>query len=107
MGFSSLLYELLVPWPTSARPTRPRIQGSVAALGQLAATIGRVDEAAGHFEEAVAMNERMGLRPWLARTRSDYAALLLARNDPGDQERAGALLDAAHSAFRELGVEPV
>jgi uncharacterized protein HemY len=37
-------------------------------LGLLAETLKRWDEAEEHFEHALAMNERMGFQPWLART---------------------------------------
>ena len=49
------------------------------------------------------MNQRMGARPWLARTQVQYAEALLA--DPqGDVERALELLDAALEAARALGL---
>jgi uncharacterized protein HemY len=74
-------------------------------LGLLAHVGNRWDEAARHFEDALAMNERMGLRPWLARTQGDLAATLLARDAPGDRERARALREAAQATCRELGME--
>src|SRR5262249_16135258 len=60
-------------------------------LGLLAATEGDLERAAAHFEAALAMNARLGARPALARTQRDFARLLLARNRPGDVERAIAL----------------
>ena len=41
------------------------------------------------------MNARMGALPWLARTREDYARMLLGRNRPGDRARAEDMLGAA------------
>lgn len=56
--------------------------GSVARyLGLLATTMGHSNEAAQHFEDALAMNERMGARPWLAHTQRDYTRTLLARDE--------------------------
>jgi DNA-binding NarL/FixJ family response regulator len=60
--------------------------------------------AAQHFEDALAMNARMGARPWLAHTQHEYAQMLLARNQTGDHEQAEALLDQALMTARELGM---
>ena len=50
------------------------------------------------------MNARMDARPWLAHTQEQYAAMLLARHLPGDRDKAAALLDAALTTARELGM---
>jgi tetratricopeptide (TPR) repeat protein len=76
-------------------------------LGLLAAALGRADEAAHHFERAIEVDERLGLRPWLAETRLEYASLLAARRGAGDRERAFALLDAADTTARQLGIAAV
>jgi tetratricopeptide (TPR) repeat protein len=68
--------------------------------------MGRWNEAASHFEEGMALNKRMGARPWLAFTEEDYARMLLERRDMGDPERARELLDRALATYRELGMEP-
>jgi hypothetical protein len=70
----------------------------------LATTLARWDEAAQHFEDAVAMNTRMDARPWLARTQEQHATMLLARPHSGDCDHATALLDAALATARELGM---
>jgi tetratricopeptide (TPR) repeat protein len=64
-------------------------------LGALATTLELWAEAAQHFEDALAMNARMNARPWLAHTQEQYAAMLLARRQSGDREKAAALLNAA------------
>ena len=64
----------------------------------------RWEDAERHFEAALAMNERMGARPWLAHTQHDYAGMLLARDGPGDTERAGDLLRVSLATCRELGM---
>jgi hypothetical protein len=66
--------------------------------------MGRWSEAASHFEEGMALNERMGARPWLAFTEEDYARMLLERRDMGDPEQARELLDRALATYRELGM---
>jgi tetratricopeptide (TPR) repeat protein len=105
---ASRLYELLLPYAGRNAVSHPACAiGSVSRyLGLLAALLGRFDEAASHFEQALSMNERMGARPWLAHTQEDYAQMLLARAAPGDGDRARALLEQALSAYRDLGMEP-
>jgi len=82
--------------------------GSAARyLGLLAGVMGRLDDAASHFEEALAANARMGARPYLAHTQHEFARMLLARGGPGDAERAAALLGEALETARELGMAGV
>ncbi|MEK6272993.1 MAG: hypothetical protein AABM42_10160 [Actinomycetota bacterium] len=97
---ASLLYELLLPYGDRVAVAYPEIStGSVARyLGLLASTMRRWDDAARHFENALAMNERIGARPWLARTQSEYAQMLVARDAPGDTEKARRLSAAASRA---------
>jgi hypothetical protein len=73
-------------------------------LGALAVTLQQWDQAAEHFEYALAMNARMQARPWLAHTQHQYAAFLLARDHPGDRDRAAELLNAAQATAHELGM---
>jgi DNA-binding NarL/FixJ family response regulator len=64
----------------------------------------RWPEAQGHFEEALAMNGRIGARVPLAHTQHDYATMLLARGAAGDRERALALLRTSLESAREIGM---
>jgi DNA-binding CsgD family transcriptional regulator len=73
-------------------------------LGLLSATMSRWTEAIRHFEDAVAMNLKIGAHAPLARTRCDYADMLLARDGPGDGERAAALLQLSLESARALGM---
>ena len=50
------------------------------------------------------MNARMGARPWLAHTQHQCAVMLLARHQPGDRDKAMALLHEALTTARELGM---
>jgi tetratricopeptide (TPR) repeat protein len=101
------LYRLLLPWAALNVADLPEgIRGSVSRyLGLLTTTTERWTQAAHHFEDALAMNERMGARPWLAHTQNDYAQMLAARGGPGDRERAKELLGQAIATYRELGME--
>ena len=56
---------------------------------------------------ALAMHERMGARPWVARTQLAYAEMLLARRQRGDQARARELLADAIVIADALGMAVV
>ena len=104
---AAVLHRLLLPWRTlNAVDVSEGFRGAVSRyLAMLDARLGRYDDAQLQFEAALAMNERMGARPWLAHTQYDYAQMLLARDRPGDHERAQELLGAALATYRELGME--
>jgi eukaryotic-like serine/threonine-protein kinase len=104
---AAVLYRLLEPYArVNAMAAGEVALGPVARyLGILATTTSRWDEAARHLEDAITMNARMGARPWLAHSRADYARMLLARDQPGDVERALDLLADAVAAYEELGME--
>ncbi len=73
-------------------------------LGLLAATMSQWDNAERHFTDAIAMNTRMGARPFLAHTQCEYASMLLQRNQLGDHNRADALLETAQETAHALGM---
>jgi len=73
-------------------------------LGMLAATGGDWPAAERYFASATGILERIGGRPWLARTQVEQARMLLARGEPGDSERARGVLSAALAISRELGL---
>ena len=104
---AAVLYRLLLPYAE----VNVLAAGEVAIgpverfLGILAATTGRNEEAAGHFQNAIAITARMDARPWLAHTQHEYARMLLARHKPGDVESAHELLEECVSAYRELGMD--
>ncbi|MGH2716504.1 MAG: ATP-binding protein, partial [Thermoleophilaceae bacterium] len=100
------LYDLLLPYGSLNAVAVPEVAlGSASRpLGILATLLGRFEDAARHFEEALRMNERMGARPWVAHTQEDHARMLLRRSGGGDRERAKELLSRARSTYRELGM---
>ncbi len=75
-------------------------------LGLLAETMGTLDKAAQHFDDALAFCRR-GYRPELAWTCCDYADTLLRRNRVGDREKAMSLLDKSLAISSELGMRPL
>ena len=103
---AATVYRLLRPYADRNAVLPPELSsGSVArGLGVLAATTSSWDAAVFHFEDALELNARMIARPWLARTRYDFALMLLARGEPGDRERADQLLASASTLAHELGM---
>jgi ATP/maltotriose-dependent transcriptional regulator MalT len=73
-------------------------------LGLLAHTMGDLDKAVEHFEDALAFCRRSGYRPELAWTCYDYANILY---DKGQNEKPLALLDEALAISSELGMKPL
>jgi class 3 adenylate cyclase/tetratricopeptide (TPR) repeat protein len=81
------------------------VTGSVAFyLGLLSTTLGDWQDAEAHFTAALATHERIGAPTWLARTRLEWARMLLARAEPGDGDRAHHLLRQALATARDLGL---
>ncbi len=76
-------------------------------LALLAQTMDNFDQAAVHFEYAIAFCRKAGYRPELAWTCCDYADTLLQRNEPGDREKAMSLLDESLAISSELGMRPL
>jgi DNA-binding SARP family transcriptional activator/tetratricopeptide (TPR) repeat protein len=103
---AAVLYDLLRPYAAHNATLPPELcWGSVSrSLGSLAATMSHWDAASGHFEDALRANRAMGALPWLAHTHHDYARMLLARDEPGDRDRADELLAAADALATELGM---
>jgi integrase len=103
---SETLYALLLPYERlNALAAGEGPAGSVARyLGILSATLERWEDSVRHFDDACAMNKRMGARPWLAHTQEDYGRTLLKRNGRGDREHARRLLATALDTYRELGM---
>jgi hypothetical protein len=105
---ADILYRLLLPY---ARLNIVVGGGSACFgvgsryLGLLAATMSRWAEAEQHFEAALETNASMGAKPWLAHTQAQYAAMLLARGQPGDRGRAHSLLHEALVTADELGMK--
>jgi AAA ATPase domain len=73
------------------------------ALGRLATVAGRHDDAALHLSRSTARYTAIGAPVWLARATLDEASLMLAREGPGDRERARELLQRAQADARRLG----
>lgn len=100
------LYDMLVPFGS----INVTMGGPVACLGPsarylglLAAGLERRPEARGHFEDALAMAERMGSLPWTAHTQADYARMLLESGR--DRTRSDELFARAGNIAVEIGMD--
>ena len=104
---AATMYELLEPYAgRNASSADVICTGSVSRFLALAAsTMNRWDDAAEHFEAALAMNARMGGLPWVARTQLDYARALLERGQLRDPERVQDLLASCGATFGALGMK--
>lgn len=74
-------------------------------LGELALTARRPDEALEHFTTAIAMNTRIGARPFTARSRLGLAQSLVALDRPSDPttgQSPAEILPEAIAEFRRL-----
>lgn len=101
------LYRLLLPYTghNAVIGNAMACYGAVDRyLGALATTLECWHEAEQHFQAALAMNTRMGARPWLAHTQYQYARMLLARHQSDDPAQAAPLLEAALATAQELGM---
>jgi len=82
--------------------------GSVArTAGDLARVAGRFDDALRHYADAVAMNGRIGARPFTALSRLGWARTLVSRPSTGEQRErdlaaAADLVASAAAEFRRL-----
>ena len=76
-------------------------------LGIIAAASGNREQAANHFEDAIAFYRPRGLRPELAWSLCAYADLLRDRDAPGDKQKATTLLTESLAISSELGMKPL
>ena len=76
-------------------------------LGLLSQTMGNLDQAAAHFEDALGFCRKAGYRPELAWTCCDYADLLTERDAEEDHAKGIPLLDESLAISTELGMRPL
>ena len=109
--WAEVLYGLLAPFEggTVLLVTGVVCRGAVSHyLGLLAAVLRRWEDAARHFDDALALHGRMRSAPLLARTRCACAEMLVAWNrespDTGRLHRARDLASAARTSAEALGL---
>ncbi len=76
----------------------------VRYCGLVAGALGRHSEAVADHEAALAEHQQMRAPGWEARSRYDLALALLGRNESGDVERAGTLLNEVVQRANQLGM---
>ncbi len=102
------LHELLTPFSGQLAISGAGVYGSIDwALGALATTLERYEQAAGHFAAAAEIEERLGAPLFLARTRASWARALIARRRPEDLDRAQSMLGQARDTAQRLGAEGI
>ncbi len=87
-------YDALLPYRGVMTNWHPPVTDRV--LGLLAQTLGRIDDAASHFEDALALC-RDRFHGEQGHVSYEYAVLLFARRGPGDRERAIELMFDAYA----------
>ena len=104
---SERLYSMLLPYEQLyAQAPVESVFGAVArGLGVLATALESFDDAERHFDTAIETERAMRAAPWLAHAQQDLAAMLVARGNAGDSQRAKVLLDEARKTYRELGMK--
>jgi class 3 adenylate cyclase/tetratricopeptide (TPR) repeat protein len=100
--------ELLVPYTRLITGTEVAWSAAGAHhLGMLAASLGQLDKADRFFADAHTTHASVPAPAWLARTRLEWARMLVSRRDPGDTDRARGLLGQTLETARELGLRKV
>ena len=69
--------------------------------------MGKLEQAAGRFEESLVFCPRAGYRPELALTCCDYVDALCERNGEVDRAKAMTLLEESLTISSELGMRPL
>ncbi len=77
------------------------------ALGLLSQTMGNLEKASTHFEDALAFCRKAGYRPDLAWTCCDFADCLDQHDGHEDRAKAMALLNESLAIATELGMRPL
>jgi class 3 adenylate cyclase/tetratricopeptide (TPR) repeat protein len=101
---AAALHERLLPWRDQLSYTGVTMFGPVERyLGLTATCLDRHRDAEEHFRRSAATCERIEAPTWLARTRHEWALMLLRRAEPGDREAAEKMLGQALDAATEYG----
>jgi class 3 adenylate cyclase/tetratricopeptide (TPR) repeat protein len=104
-GQCQRMFEMLEPYCDRAVAYILFPTASVAHhLGLLATSLGRYEEAERQFRSAEEVHARVGAPLYVARTRLEWARMLLARRAPEDAARARDLLGQALASARDLGL---
>jgi class 3 adenylate cyclase len=105
-----VLYDMIAPYSDKC-PVVGTIVDCYGSMGrftaQLAATMGRWDDAERYFEGALEMNLRNNATRAVVWTQCRYAEMLLARDASGDRQKALGLLTKAIDTAQPIGMRRV
>jgi class 3 adenylate cyclase len=107
---ATLLYDILLPYAERniIVGTTAFCSGSASRqLGMMATLMGRYGDAERHFEYALAFDQKMSARPWVAHDQYYYAKMLLARAAAGDKAKALTLLQSSLDTAQALGMAKI
>jgi class 3 adenylate cyclase len=103
-GQAATVFALLRPFSGQLAVSGAHVYGSIDfALGALAATLERFDEAEHHFAAAATLETNLKAPLLLARTHARWARALITRDAPNDVGRAEMMLERAEASARETG----
>ena len=98
------VFGLLSPFSGQLAVSGAHVYGSIDfALGALAATLERYEEAEQHFAAAAALETKLEAPLLLARTHARWARALITRDPHKDVGRAEMMLERAERSARETG----
>ncbi len=98
------VFALLRPFSGQLAVSGAHVYGSIDfALGALAATLERFEEAERHFAAAATIETKLEAPLLLARTHARWARALIARGAVDDCGRAEMMLERAQGSAREMG----
>jgi tetratricopeptide (TPR) repeat protein len=105
---AALIADMLDPWREQLIYDRVLCRGSVALpLGVALAAAGRFREADEAFSHAAAVHERIPAPIELARTRVEWATMLVRRAQEDDEAHARVLAESALATAMELGLQSI
>ncbi len=97
-----VLFDRLHPFRDLVSFNNGTVEGAISrSMGRMAHVLGRHDEAESLFQAALSMNERIKAPYWMARTKLDYADLLIDRAAIGDTEKAREMIGQAFGVAQE------
>jgi hypothetical protein len=103
---AALLYELFLPYAARNMVAGEGVivLGAAAQhLGNLAALLGRWDEAEYYLQKALALDVHWGALGFLGQNQRSLGQMYLARGGPGDRERGLCFLDQARETAERIG----
>lgn len=106
--WSEQLYASLARWPDRhvvAGGYSASLGSSERYLGQMAALLGRYDQAERHFEAGHRLHQQLGAPAWLARGWHDHGRMLVLSGTRDGRHRARELLARARETFASIGMD--